>query len=81
MVENRRNTFINKVKSIIIIHIYAAPGFILLVKIVSRKIPLLFTVHGFHGPRKIWDYRFCARICYLFTSQIITVAQAETKSS
>lgn len=59
------------------IHIHGAPELILLVKPFSRKIPILFTVHGFHGPRKIWDYRFCAWICNRFVKQVIAVAHAE----
>ena len=43
----------------------------------SHNIPILFTVHGFVGPRKMWDYRGCVRTCNWFASQVITVADTE----
>lgn len=60
-----------------LIHIHGAPELILLVKMFCRGIPILFTVHGFHGPRKMWDYRGCARTCNWFASEVIAVAGAE----
>lgn len=75
--------FISRLREIIrkesvdLIHIHAAPELILLTRMVVRKIPILFTVHGFHGPRKDWDYWGCARICNRFASRVIAVAQAE----
>lgn len=63
--------------SIDLIHIHGAPELILLVKMINRSIPVLFTLHGFHGPRKDWDYWGCTRVCNRFASQVIAVAGAE----
>ena len=49
----------------------------LLVKMVNRKIPILFTVHGFHGSQKGFDYWLCARFCNRFATKVISVAGAE----
>lgn len=60
-----------------LIHIHGAPELILLVKMINRNIPVLFTLHGFHGPRKDWDYWGCTKVCNRFASQVIAVAGAE----
>ncbi|MCK4257796.1 MAG: glycosyltransferase family 4 protein [Halanaerobiales bacterium] len=66
-----------KENTIDLIHIHGAPELIILVKMINRKIPILFTVHGFHGPRKSWDYLGCAKVCNRFASKVITVAKVE----
>lgn len=66
-----------RANSIDLIHIHGAPELILLVKLVTRKIPVIFTLHGFHGPRKDWDYWGCARTCNRFAAQVIAVAEVE----
>ena len=60
-----------------LIHIHGAPELILLTRMVARKIPIIFTVHGFHGPRKDWDYLGCAKLCNRYASEVIAVAGAE----
>lgn len=82
--EGLRNFFCH-IKQIIrenqidLIHIHGAPELMLLVRMVSRKIPILFTVHGFHGDMKSFDYWLCARFCNRFAAKVIAVAKAEEK--
>ncbi len=61
------------------IHIHGAPELMLLVRMINRKIPILFTVHGFHGDMKSFDYWLCARFCNRFAAKVIAVAEAEEK--
>ena len=61
------------------IHIHGAPELMLLVRMVTRKIPIIFTVHGFHGEMKAFDYWLCARFCNRFATKVIAVAKAEEK--
>jgi glycosyltransferase involved in cell wall biosynthesis len=62
-----------------LIHIHGAAELMLLVRMVNRKIPVLFTVHGFHGDLKAFDYWLCARFCNRFAAKVIAVAKAEEK--
>ncbi|MCL6592019.1 MAG: glycosyltransferase [Firmicutes bacterium] len=62
-----------------LIHIHGAPELMWLVRMVCRKVPILFTVHGFHGPLKGWDYWVCARFCSHFATRVIAVAEAEAE--
>ena len=61
------------------IHIHGAPELMLLVRLVNRKIPIIFTMHGFHGEMKAFDYWLCARFCNRFATKVIAVAKAEEK--
>ncbi len=76
-------TFFKQLKKIIkensidLIHVHAAAELVLMIKLVTRKIPIVFTVHGYHGSMKEWDYWVSARISNYFASRVITVARAE----
>jgi glycosyltransferase involved in cell wall biosynthesis len=70
---------ITKENQIDLIHIHGAPELMLLVRMAVRKIPILFTVHGFHGEMKSFDYWLCARLCNRFAAKVIAVAKAEEK--
>ncbi len=62
-----------------LIHIHGAAELIFLLKRSIKDIPVLFTVHGFHGNLKAWDYWLCARICNHYANMVITVAGSETQ--
>ena len=62
-----------------LIHIHGAPELMLLTRMAVRKIPIIFTVHGFHGEMKSFDYWLCARFCNRFAAKVIAVAKAEEK--
>lgn len=64
------------------IHIHGAAELMFLVRLFApnyKKVPIIFTVHGFHGELKNWDYWLCARLCNKFAARVITVAVAEEK--
>ncbi len=61
-----------------LIHIHGAPELLFLTRMITpKKIPLVFTVHGFHGEMKMFDYWLCARLCNFFATKVIAVAKAE----
>jgi len=60
-----------------LIHIHAAAELVLLTRLVARRIPIVFTVHGYHGSMKGWDYWLAARISNCFATRVVTVARAE----
>lgn len=76
-------TFFRHLKEILsgrkidLIHIHAAPELVMLTRMVAGKIPVVLTVHGFHGPFKALDYWVCARLSNLFATRVVTVATAE----
>ena len=64
------------------IHIHGAAELMFLVRLFApnyRKVPIIFTVHGFHGELKSWDYWLCARLCNKFAAKVIAVAKAEER--
>lgn len=70
---------ITRENEIDLIHIHGAPELMLLTRMAIRKIPIIFTVHGFHGEMKSFDYWLCARFCNRFAAKVIAVAKAEEK--
>ncbi|NLY89951.1 MAG: glycosyltransferase family 4 protein [Firmicutes bacterium] len=77
--------FIRGLKQIIkehnidLIHIHAANELVFLTGLLQREKPIVFTVHGFHGALKGWDYWVCARVSNSFADRVIAVAEAEEK--
>jgi L-malate glycosyltransferase len=68
---------IQRQKSIDVIHVHGAHELILLVKLFLPKVPVIFTVHGYHGRQSPVGYRLAAVFCNLFAHQVITVSQSE----
>ena len=64
-------------KSIDVIHVHGAHELILLVKLFLPRVPVIFTVHGYHGRQSPVGYRLAAVFCNLFANQVITVSQSE----
>jgi L-malate glycosyltransferase len=59
------------------IHVHGAHELILLVKLFLPRVPVIFTVHGYHGRQSPIGYRLAAIFCNLFAHQVITVSQSE----
>lgn len=68
---------IHKNKPIDLIHIHAAHKLMILVKISLPKIPLIFTVHGYHGDSAKLSYQLSAWFSNLWANQVISVCQEE----
>jgi L-malate glycosyltransferase len=66
-------------KPIDLIHVHAAHELMLLIKLVLPQIPIVFTVHGYHGNQKGISYFSAAIFSNLFANQVITVAQVESQ--
>lgn len=62
-----------------LLHIHGAPELVLLARMAVRKFPIVFTLHGLHGPREDWDYWACAKITNRFASRVIAVSNAEAE--
>jgi L-malate glycosyltransferase len=64
-------------KPIDVVHIHGAHELILLVKFFLPRIPIVFTVHGYHGRQSPVSYRLAAIFCNWFANQVIAVSQSE----
>jgi L-malate glycosyltransferase len=68
---------LHRQKSIDVIHVHGAHELILLVKLFLPRIPVIFTVHGYHGRQSPVGYRLAAIFCNWFANQVIAVSQSE----
>jgi L-malate glycosyltransferase len=68
---------IHNQRSIDLIHIHAAHELTLLAKLILPGIPIIFTVHGYHGRQSGLGYFLAAIFGNLFAQQVITVSQSE----
>jgi L-malate glycosyltransferase len=68
---------IHRQRTIDLIHIHAAHELMLLAKLVLPNIPVIFTVHGYHGRQSGLGYFLAAIFGNLFAEQVITVSQSE----
>ncbi len=59
------------------IHVHGAHELILLVKLLLPRVPIVFTVHGYHGRQSPISYRLAAFFCNWFANQAIVVSQSE----
>jgi L-malate glycosyltransferase len=64
-------------KPIDVIHVHGAHELILLVKLFLPRVPVVFTVHGYHGRQSPISYRLAAFFCNWFANQVIAVSQSE----
>jgi L-malate glycosyltransferase len=64
-------------RSIDVIHVHGAHELILLVKLFLPSIPVIFTVHGYHGRQSAVSYRLAAVFSNWFANQVIAVSQSE----
>jgi L-malate glycosyltransferase len=78
LIQFRRSLLtIHRQKSIDVIHVHGAHELILLVKLFLPGIPVVFTVHGYHGRQSAVSYRLAAVFCNWLASQVIAVSQSE----
>jgi L-malate glycosyltransferase len=61
------------------IHIHAAHELMLFVKLFLPKVPIIFTVHGYHGAQSGLGYFLAATFGNLFAKQVIAVSQSEVE--
>jgi L-malate glycosyltransferase len=59
------------------IHVHGAHELILLTKLFLPRVPVIFTVHGYHGSQSQVSYRLAAVFCNLLASQVIVVSRSE----
>jgi L-malate glycosyltransferase len=70
---------LHRQRSIDVIHVHGAHELILLVKLFLPRVPVVFTVHGYHGRQSPVGYRLAATFCNWFANQVIAVSQSELK--
>lgn len=63
-----------------VIHVHAGAELALLVRTVTRDIPVMLTIHAFHGPHADANYRLAARLARLArVERVIAVAESEAR--
>jgi L-malate glycosyltransferase len=62
-----------------LIHIHGAHELTWLVKMFLPDVPVVFTVHGYHGAQSGLSYRLAAIFGNLFADQVIVVSRSELK--
>jgi L-malate glycosyltransferase len=62
-----------------LIHIHAAHELILLTRFFIKDIPIIFTVHGYHGGFYKLNYKLSSFINNILAKEVITVSKAEKK--
>jgi L-malate glycosyltransferase len=68
---------VHRQKPIDIIHVHGAHELILLVRLFLPRVPVIFTVHGYHGRQSHVGYRLAAVFCNWFANWVIAVSQSE----
>jgi L-malate glycosyltransferase len=68
---------IHQQRPIDLIHIHAAHELTMLAKLVLPKVPVIFTVHGYHGRQSAIGYLLAALFGNLFAEQVIAVSESE----
>jgi L-malate glycosyltransferase len=68
---------IDQERAIDLIHVHAAHELTLLTKLFLPNVPVIFTVHGYHGRQSSLGYSLAAVFGNLFAKQIIAVSQSE----
>ncbi len=62
-----------------LIHVHASHELMAVVKLFLPNIPMLFTVHGYHGGAKNISYWLSSQMGNLFADRVIAVCQAEAE--
>jgi L-malate glycosyltransferase len=70
---------IDRDRSIDLIHVHAAHELTFLVKLILPKVPIVFTVHGYHGASSGVSYWLAAAFANLFPHKTIAVSQADVE--
>lgn len=63
-----------------VIHVHAGPELTCLVRTITRSIPIVFTVHAFHGRHAEANYRLAARMArFARVQRVVAVANSEAR--
>lgn len=68
---------INQEQAIDLIHVHAAHELMIPAKLVLKNVPIIFTVHGYHGDSAKISYQLSCWFSNLFANQVISVCEAE----
>jgi L-malate glycosyltransferase len=68
---------IHQQRPIDLIHVHAAHELTMLAKLFLPKVPVIFTVHGYHGRQSGIGYRLAAIFGNLFAERVIAVSRSE----
>ncbi len=68
---------INQEQAIDLIHVHAAHELMIPVKLVLKKVPIIFTVHGYHGDSAKISYQLSCWFSNLLANQVISICEAE----
>ena len=70
---------IQKEQAINLVHVHGAHELMLAVRWVLGKVPIIFTVHGYHGKSAKFSYQMSSWFSNWFADRVITVCEAEYK--
>jgi len=70
---------IQKEQAINLVHVHGAHELMLAVRWVLGKVPIIFTVHGYHGKSAKFSYQMSSWFNNWFADRVITVCEAEYK--
>ena len=70
---------IQKEQAIDLVHVHGAHELMLAVRWVLGKVPIIFTVHGYHGKSAKFSYQMSSWFSNWFADRVITVCEAEYK--
>jgi glycosyltransferase involved in cell wall biosynthesis len=68
---------IQQEQAIDLVHVHGAHELMLPVRLVLGKVPVIFTVHGYHGESAKFSYQLSCLFNNWFANQVITVCEAE----
>ncbi|HBC40488.1 MAG TPA: glycosyltransferase family 1 protein [Pseudanabaena sp.] len=68
---------IQREQAIDIVHVHGAHELMLPVRLVLGKVPIIFTVHGYHGDSAQFSYQMSCWFSNLLANQVISVCEAE----
>ena len=66
-----------KRQSIDLIHVHGAHELMIPVRLLFPNLPIVFTVHGYHGASSEFSYRLACLFANLWATRVIAVCQAE----
>jgi len=68
---------LNNQKKIDLIHIHGAHELMIPIRLILGKIPMVFTVHGYHGYNANISYRLSCLLSNILANNVISVCEAE----
>lgn len=68
---------IDEERSIDLIHIHGAHELMIPIRLIFKKIPIIFTVHGYHGYNAQFSYKLSSFLSNKLATNVISVCEAE----